>query len=74
MVPAQECRGGNEERRPSRSGKDPAKTGEHYPIGWLVADAPDLAAQDLELVAQHQDLDVLLGRGHTLDAHEIEHA
>jgi hypothetical protein len=73
-VPAQQRRRGDEECGPPRSWKEPGKTGEDGSIGWLVAYPPHLAAQDLELMTQDYDLDVLLGFGHALDAHEIDAA
>jgi hypothetical protein len=73
-VRAQQRRRGDEECGPPRSWKEPSKTGEDGSIGWLVAHSPHLAAQDLELMAQDQDLGVLLGLGHAVDAREIDAA
>ena len=67
-VPAKEGLGSYAERRPALPRQEPAQRCEPGPIGRLEAGPRLLAAQDLELVAQHQDLD-LLGAAATKDEH-----
>ena len=60
-VPAQQCLRLHEEARPAGPGQDAADRGEQRPVGGLQPESWDLAAQDGELVAEHQDLKVLGG-------------
>jgi hypothetical protein len=60
-MPAQQRLGLDEEARPAGSGQDAADRGEQGPVGGLKLGSWGLPAQDRELVAQHQDLQVLGG-------------
>jgi hypothetical protein len=55
-MPAQQRLGLHEEDRPAGSGQDAADRGEQRPIGGVESWPWGLAAQDGELVTQHQDL------------------
>jgi hypothetical protein len=48
--------------------------GEEHPIGSGEAGFVDLTLQDAELMAQRQDLDVLVGVAHRQQPYEGEHA
>ncbi len=73
-MPAKQRLGPHAERRPPLPRHKPARRGEPGPIGLLEARSRLVAAQDLELMAQHQDLD-LLGLAAPEDQHhEREHA
>ena len=58
-VPAKEGLGSDEERRPAVLRQESAQRTEPRPVGWLEAWPRLVATQDVELVAQHQDLDLL---------------
>ena len=58
-VPAKQRLGPDAECRPPLPWQKPAQHGEPGPVGRLEARPRLLAAQDLELVAQYQDLDLL---------------
>jgi hypothetical protein len=60
-VPAQQRLGLDEEARPAAAGSDLAERGEQGAVGGLKPGPCDTAAQHGELVAQHQDLQVLGG-------------
>jgi hypothetical protein len=60
-VPAQQRVGLDEEARPAGSGEDAADRGEQGAVGGLQPRAWNLAAQQAELVAQEEDLQVLAG-------------
>jgi hypothetical protein len=60
-VPAQHGLGGDQEAGPVGSWQHAADRGEHGSIGRLQPRSMDLAAQHGELMAQHQDLEVLGG-------------
>ena len=60
-MPAQQRLRSNEEAGPARPWQDPADRGEQRAIGGLQLGTRSLAAQHLELAAQHQDLHVLGG-------------
>lgn len=56
-VPAKKGLGSHPERRQALSGQYPAQGCEPGPIGWLKARSWRGAAQNLELMSKHQDLD-----------------
>jgi hypothetical protein len=60
-VPAQQRVGLDEEAGPAGPGQDAADRGEQRPVGGLEPWSWGLAAQDGELVAEHQDLKVFGG-------------
>ena len=69
-VPAEQCRWGHREHLgPSPPGDQPGQGREPQPVGWLVADLADLAAQDRVLVPEHQQFGVL---GHLTPGQHLE--
>jgi hypothetical protein len=58
-VPAQQGLGSDQEHRPARGWEQPAPRREQRSVGGLSAGPWMLAAQHRQLVAQHQDLDLL---------------
>jgi hypothetical protein len=58
-VPAQQRRRSHEERVPQGTTQHPGQRGEQDSIGRLKIRSVDLTAQYRDLVAQHQDLDLL---------------
>ena len=58
-VPAKQGSRGDEERRPTRPGEQAGQGCQDDPVGGLQVGAVDLAMQDRDLVAQHQQLHVL---------------
>jgi hypothetical protein len=60
-VPAQERLGLDEEARPAGPGQDAADRREQGPVGRLQPGSRRLAAQDDELVAQDEDLEIFGG-------------
>jgi hypothetical protein len=56
-VPAKQRGRGDEERRPPRPRQQPRQPRQHRPIGRLQIQPPDLAAQDRDLMPQHEYLD-----------------
>jgi hypothetical protein len=60
-VPAQQRVGRDEEAGPATSGQHAADRGEQRPVGGFQPGAGHLAAEHRELVAQHEDLQVLGG-------------
>jgi hypothetical protein len=60
-VPAQQRLRLHQEARPAGSGQCPADRGEHGAVGGLEPGTWGLAAQHHELMAQHQDLQILGG-------------
>jgi hypothetical protein len=60
VLPGERCRRGHRERLgPPASGDQPRQGGEPQPVGWLMTDPADLAAQHRVLVPEHQELGVL---------------
>ena len=57
-MPSQQRLGTNEERAPAFPRQDPACRSEQRPVAAPVDRAPHLAAQDRELVAKDEDLDL----------------
>jgi hypothetical protein len=57
-VPSQQRLGTNEERAQAFPGKDPACRSEQRPVAAPVDRALDLPAQDRELVAKDEDLNL----------------
>jgi hypothetical protein len=60
-MPAQQRLWLHEEARPVGLGQDAADRGEQRAVGGLQLGSWELATQDSELVAEHQDLKVLGG-------------
>ena len=60
-VPAQQRLGLDEEARPAGPGQDAAERREQGPVGRLQPGSRRLAAQDDELVAQDEDLEIFGG-------------
>jgi hypothetical protein len=58
-MPPQERGWSDEERRPPRPGQEPGQRRKHHSVGRLQVRAVDLPAQHRDLVAQHEQLDVL---------------
>jgi len=58
-VPSQQRRRRHGEDRPPWAGQQPRQCGQPGPFGGSVARSFDLAAQDRDLVPQHENLDVL---------------
>ena len=58
-VPAKDGLGSDQERRPAVLRQESAQRTEPRPIGFAEGWLRLVATQDLELVAQHQDLDLL---------------
>ena len=65
-MPAQDGVGGDDQvQLPQRgSGESVQEDGEEWPVGWGESGFIDQALHDGELVAQRQDLDVLVGAAH----------
>jgi hypothetical protein len=61
-MPAKEGLRSDEERAPRLSPKGPARSGEERLVGCAVDRALHLAAEDCDLVTQHGDLKLRLGR------------
>jgi hypothetical protein len=63
-VPTQQGLGRDEERPPPRPREQPAQRGEDRSICRPVGKTPvQLAFEDADLMAEHQELDVGVGRG-----------
>jgi hypothetical protein len=60
-MPAQDRVRGDQAMATQRSGQPPHERGEHGPVGPVHARSWVGAAQDGDLVAQHEELDVLRG-------------
>jgi hypothetical protein len=73
-VPPKEGLRSDQERAPRLSPKQPAGGGEERPIGCAVDRALHLPAEDSELVAEHHDLDLRLGRHAILRSEQAEEA
>ncbi len=58
-MPAQQRLRGDEEARPAGSWQHAADRGEQGTVGWFQLGSRNLAAEHDELVAQHQDLQIL---------------
>jgi hypothetical protein len=58
----------------SGAGQPVQEGSEECPVGWGEAGLVGLALQDGELVAQHQNLDVLVHIAHRYEAYEGERA
>jgi hypothetical protein len=74
-VPAQERGGLHKERGPAPAGEEGAQGCQQGAIGVIELRPVDLAAQDGELVAEHQDLDVFgVGSAEAEDDEPRRHA
>jgi hypothetical protein len=73
-VPAEQGGRCHAEGRPPSAGKQPRQCGQPGPFGGSVPRSFDLAAQDHDLVTQHEDLDVLadIAAGH--HRQQLQHA
>ena len=60
-MPAQDRVRGDQAMATQRAGQPPDERGEHGPVGPVHARSWVGAAQDGDLVAQHEELDVLRG-------------
>jgi len=58
-MPAQQRLRGDDEARPAGSWQHAADRGEQGTVGWFQLGSRNLAAEHDELVAQHQDLQIL---------------
>jgi hypothetical protein len=58
-VPAQQRVGPDEQRAPARAREEPAGRRQERSIRWPQLGPPCLATKDLELVARHDDLELL---------------
>jgi hypothetical protein len=72
-VPAQQGGGLDQEGAPAPPGEQAAEGPQQGPVGILEAWPSDLAAQDAELVAQDQDLDVFGIGGPEAEHAELPH-
>ena len=73
-MPPKEGLRSDQERAPRLSPKQPAGGGEERPIGCAVDRALHLPAEDSELVAEHHDLDLRLGRHAILRSEQAQEA
>jgi hypothetical protein len=73
-APAQDRLGRDEERRPALPRHQSGQGRDDCPIGPAEPGAGDLAAQDGELLAKHQNLRVLGDGVHVVDAQELDDA
>jgi hypothetical protein len=73
-VPAEEGLWSDQERVPCSPPKDPARCGEECPVGCAVDRALHLAAEDRDLVAQHGDFKLRLGRSALVGPEQAEDA
>ena len=73
-MPAQDRLGGDEERRPTLPWHEPGQGGDERSVGPGEPGSCDLAAQDGQLVAEHQDLRILGDGVHPVDAQELDDA
>ena len=73
-MPAQDRLGRNEERRPPLAWHQLRQRGDERPVGPGEAGTGDLAAEDGQLVAKHEDLGVLGGGVHPMDPKQFGHA
>ncbi len=64
-MPAQHCGRSDQERRPPRARQEAPEQGQQSPVSWLELRLFHLAAKHVELVTEDQDLDVLVGVGHS---------
>jgi hypothetical protein len=58
-VPPQQRRWSYEERAPRGAAQQPGQGGEQHSVGRLKIRSVNLAAEHRDLVAQHEDLDLL---------------
>jgi hypothetical protein len=54
--------------------KEPAEQGEQCPVGGLEPRPRHLASEDLKLMAEDEDLEVLLELGHASQPDEVDDA
>jgi hypothetical protein len=73
-MPTQQRVGLHQEAGPAGSREDAADLGEQRPIGRLQLGTWDLSAQDGELVAQHEDLQVLGGLATSQQHEQLDRA
>ena len=71
-VPAQDRLGSDEERRPTLPWHESGQGDDERPVGPGETGSGDLAAEDSQLLAEHQDLGILGGGVHPVDAHEVD--
>jgi hypothetical protein len=56
-MPPQQRLGPDEESSPTLQREEPAQPGEERSVSWLECGACDMAAQDRDLVSEHDDFD-----------------
>jgi hypothetical protein len=57
-MPGQQCRRGHKERPPALTVQNTGQTSEDRTVAVVEPRSRDLAVQDLELLAQHEDLNI----------------
>ena len=72
-MPAQDGVGGDQAMAPQRSGQPSDEGGEHGPVRPLQTRCGVGAAHHRNLVAQHEQLDILRGRRATEQQDQSEH-
>ena len=73
-MPPKQGLGLNEEAVPTLSGEEPAQPGEERSVGWPECGSCHLAAQDRDLVSEHDDLDGQLPSATPAKPEQLEHA
>ena len=73
-MPAQQRLRLDKEAGPARSGQRAADRSQQGPVGGLEPGPWDLAAQDAELVAQHQEFQVLGGIAAGQECEQLDRA
>ena len=71
-LPGEDRRRGHEKRRPPAAREERSGQGEEGSIGPAEAGTWGAPAQDLELMTEHDDLDVLLDAAQTMDPKKLE--
>ena len=66
-LPGQHCRRGHDQGRPPATGEEPSGKGEERSISPGEPGAWRAPLQDLELMAEHDDLDILLDVAETMN-------
>jgi hypothetical protein len=72
LMPAQQCPRADREDRPPVSRQNATKRRQQQPVRLAQPRSPRLAAQDRQLVAQHQDLQLLSPPRPTKEHHQLE--
>jgi hypothetical protein len=73
-VPGEECRRCHAEACPAGAGEQPAERGKERPVCGLIRGTTDLASEHGDLVAQHEQLDVVGALGASRKDGELQQA